>query len=405
MTSRPLDDFSLPTTSSQKIPHVVLLIETSRTYTRNLLRGVRRYISEHGPWSVYLEMRALDSRVPVWLSSWKGDGILCRSSSVEMVEAIRQTQIPTVELRSSRIQRGLPFVGVDNSAFGKLVADHFIERGLRNFACFELDVEQYFEDRRDSFVQYLASRGYSCDCYRSPDSCEQPTDWESQQCELADWLSKLPKPIGIMACNDQLGFWLLDACNRSGIMVPDEIAVVGAEDDESLCDFATPPMSSVHFPGAQIGYAAAALLDRLMAGEAPPSKPLLIAPYEIVVRKSSDTVAVDDPIVAQALRFIRKQARYGCGVEDVCLHVGVSRRTLERRMRAIVGRSPLEEIRSVKVDCVRQLVLETDLSLEKIAHLSGFSHAQDVIEAFRNRFHMTPGQFRRSVQIDSTPAD
>jgi LacI family transcriptional regulator len=382
-----------------KIPHVALLIETSRTYTRKLLRGVKRYISEHGPWSVFLELRALDSKVPPWLHNWHGDGILSRSFGQEMVDVITATGVPAVELRASKLRHQMPFVGVDNHALGQLVAEHLLERGFRNFGCYEIDIEAFFEERRDNFVQSLAARGFACNCYRSAERSEQPSQWERQQAELIDWIKSLPKPVGIMACTDQLGFWLLDACNRAGIAVPEEVAVVGVEDDEALCEMAVPPMSSVQFSAVRTGYESASLLDRLMKGESAPANPTLIAPIGITTRGSSDVVAIEDPLVAKALRFIRERSRDGIRVDDVNAAVGMSRSTLERRMRRLLGRSPQEEITRVKLNHVRELLVETNLSLEKVAQRAGFAHVQYLVELFRSHFDMTPGQYRKKVRL------
>jgi len=382
-----------------RIPHVALLIETSRTYTRRLLRGVKRYISENGPWSVFMEMRALDSRIPPWLRNWRGDGIIARSYSQEMVDVITATGAPAVELRASKLRHHMPFVGVDNRALGQMVAEHLLERGFRNFGCFELEIESFFEERRDNFVRTLDERGYRCQLYRTKEQSEHPSQWERQQSELIDWINQIPKPVGIMACTDQLGFWLLDACNRAGIAVPEEVAVVGVEDDETLCEMATPPMSSVQFSAVRIGYEAAALLDRLMKCKPQPDEPTLIAPIGITTRGSSDIVAIDDPLVAKALQFIRKRARDGIKVDDVSSAVGMSRSTLERRMRRLLDRSPQEEITRVKLNHVKELLAETDLSLEKIAYRAGFAHVQYLVELFRKHFGMPPGRYRKHVRL------
>lgn len=380
------------------IPHVALLIETSRTYGRDLLRGVRRYIAEHGPWSVYMESRALDSRVPAWLRSWHGDGILTRSASPAIVQAIRQIEVPAVELRATTFKHGFPFLGVDNSAVGKMIAGHLLERGLRHFGVFELPTEDYFQQRRQDFVASLAQRGYPCAVYQAPQSREQPADWEEHQRSLAEWVAALPKPVGIMACTDQLGFWLLDACRRAGVAVPEQAAVVGVENEETLCTMSSPPLSSVQFNGERIGYEAAALLGRLMEGGAPPTGPILVPPLGIVVRRSSDMVALEDEDVAAAVRFIGQHACRGIDAEDVVAEVQLSRSTLERRMRMVLGRSIKAEIARVRFDRVQQLLTDTDLSLAEIARRCGFRYPQYLAEAFRRRFGQTPGTFRGATR-------
>jgi len=386
-------------TFMKDLPHVALLIETSRTYGRDLLRGVKRYITEHGPWSVYMELRALDSKVPPWLKHWRGDGILTRSGSQAMVDAVCETGAPTVEMRATRLRHNFPFIGIDNRAMGQMVAEHLLERGFRRFGVYEIDIEGYFEERRDNFIETLRAAGYPCSVFHAQGHRERPAEWEKQQDHLARWVAGLEKPVGLLACTDQLGFWLLDACNRAGVAVPEEAAVVGAENEESLCTMSTPPLSSVRFPGERMGYEAAALLDRMMAGELAPQEPTLIPPLGIVTRQSSDVVAVEDHDVAEALRFIREHAREGITVEDVLRRVAMSRSALERRMRETIGRTPKSEILRVQINLVRELLADTDLTLAAIAHKAGFRHPQYMAEVFKQKLGQTPGEYRTSAKV------
>lgn len=381
-----------------RVPHVALLIETSRTYGRDLLRGIKRYISEHEPWSIFTELRALESPVPPWLVRWRGDGILTRTNCQAMADAIRQTGVPTVELRATKFRHRFPFVGVDNRSLGQMVAEHLLECGFRHFGVYEIATEGYFEERRDNFIETLRQAGYSCHEYQAPGRREKPVHWEKHQAGVARWIASLPKPVGIMACTDQLGFWLLDACRRAGVGVPEEVAVVGVENDESLCTMSTPPLSSVQFDGEQVGYQAASLLARLMAGEPPPTEPILIKPQRIVTRHSSDLVALENQDLAAAVRFIREHACDGITVDDVLRAVLVSRSSLERQMRQVLGRTPADEIARVRFNRVRELLSETELSLAAIAEKTGFNYPQYMAEAFKRRFGQTPGEFRAAAR-------
>ena len=380
----------------RRVRHVALLIETTRSYTRGLLRGVRRYMSERGPWSVYLEMRALESPPPAWLRGWRGDGILTRTGSQAMADAVRQTRVPAVELRATKLRHRLPFVGVDNGALGSMVAEHLLDRGFRQFAVYDLDTERFFEERRDNFVQTVQARGCECQVYHAPEHRERPSKWEAHQDALARWVRRLPKPVGIMACTDQLGFWLLDACRRAEVAVPEEAAVVGVENDQALCTMASPPLSSVRFNADRIGYEAAALLDKLMAGRRPPRRNLLVPPLGIVTRQSSDVVAIEDRQVAAAVRFIREHAARPITVEHVLETVRLSRSSLERRMRLSLGRSPKAEIARARLNFIRQLLIETDMPIEAIARRAGFKHPQYLGAMFRREAGQTPGQYRAS---------
>ena len=380
-----------------RVPHVAVLIETSRSYGRALLRGVRQYIAEHGPWSVFMELRALESQAPPWLKNWAGDGVLTRTGSQAMANALLRAGLPTVELRATKIRHPFPFVGVDNAAVGRLVAEHLLDRGFRHFAVYELETEDYFEQRRDSFVATVSERGYSCATFRPRGRREKPAEWERAQNELSAWVSSLPRPVGVLACTDQMGFWLLDACRRAGVSVPEDVAVGGVENDESLCETATPPLSSLALNGELVGYTAARILDQLMRGEEPDDVPP-IAPLGVVTRHSSDVVAVDDPDLSRALRFIREHACEGIRVNDVLAAVPLSRSTLERKTRELLGRSPNQEILRVKLNRARTLLQETDLTLEQIARRSGFPHVPYLCEAFKREFDVPPGTYRRTVR-------
>ncbi len=342
-----------------------------------------------------MELRALDSRAPLWLRNWRGDGILTRTGTPAIARAVRRAGVPMVELRSPRLNPGVPWVGVDNRAMGKLVADHLIQRGFRHFGAYELASEIFFEERRGNFIATLAEAGYTCASYQPKGRPEKPAQWERHQEDLARWVEQLPKPVGIMACTDQLGFFLLDACARVGVRVPDEVAVVGVENEESLCTMAVPALSSVEFNLERIGYEAAATLERLMAGQRPLEDPLLIEPLGVVVRGSSDVVAVGDSAVAEAARFIREHACEGIAVGDVLKRVPISRSALERRMRAALGRTPNEEINRVRVETVKRLLVGTDLPLAAIAERTGFAGAQYLVDVFRRKTGQTPGAFRR----------
>lgn len=377
-----------------KLPHVALLIETSRSYGRALLRGVRRHMAEHGGWSIFMELRSLESPVPPWLANWRGDGILTRTGSPEMADAIRQANVPTVELRSDQLLPEIPFVGVDNQALVQQVVRHFLDRGFRHFGIYALDTETYFAERCDRFIQALAAVGHTCHVSRQPARREHPEQWERQQEQLAEWLTSLPKPIGILACTDQLGFWILDACRRGALKVPEDVAVVGVENDDSLCTMATPPLSSVPLGGEYVGYEAANLLSQMMRGEPISKQEILLPPPDLVVRQSSDIVAIDDPEISEAASFIRQGAAGGISVDDILKVVPLSRSSLERRMRAALGRSPNAEINRVRLEHVKSLLLETDLSLEQLAPKAGFPHAQYLSQLFKRTFGVTPGQWR-----------
>lgn len=381
----------------RRIPKVALLIETTRTYTRELLSGIRRYIAAHGPWSSFIELRALDSAPPEWLRNWDGDGIISRTYTQEMADLIDQTGLPAVELRSTHFAGKRPFVGMDNSQIGKIAAEHLLNHGYREFGVYNLHAELFFEERVRNFVTTIKEHGCLYD-ELSEETSEKTSHWENTQKRLMDWIASLPKPVGIFAANDQLAVRILDACQRLDIGVPEDVAVVGAENEETLCAFATPPLSSVQLDGAAVGFLAAQLLDQLMKGHEAPQQQTLVAPKGLMIRESSDAFVIHDRLVAQAARIIRENANAGINVEDLCLRLNASRSTLDRRMKAALNRSPKEEISRVRFREIERLLRETDLTIDAIAEHTGFAHSHYLQAAYKEFRGMTPGQFRAQFQ-------
>ena len=377
--------------------HVALIIDTNRSYGRGLLRGIRTYVSEHGPWSIYLDLRSLDSSPPTWLNKWNGDGILVRTGNRAVAEAVEKAGLPAVQLRTSHLVEGQPFVGVDNSIVGRMVTNHFIQRGYHNFAVYGIGTEDAYEERQQSFVKAVNDAGFECAVFEHPIKGEKHRDWERTQNSVAEWVSHLQKPVGVMACTDQLGFWLLDACKRANVSVPEDVAVVSCENDEALATMSSPPMSSVQFQAEATGYKACEILERLMSGEPAPA-PILIPPLRINVRQSSDIVAVEDEDTAAALLYIRQHATDGISVEDILEQVPVSRASLDQRMKQAIGRTAKAEIIRVQLERVKQMLVETDLTLDQIARHTGFRHPQYMAEFFKKKVGKTPGAYRSDFQ-------
>jgi LacI family transcriptional regulator len=233
-------------------------------------------------------------------------------------------------------------------------------------------------------------------CHSS--SRERPMRWETQQTALVKWLKQLPQPIGILACTDQLGFWLLDACARAGLRVPDQVAVLGVENDETLCAMSHPPLSSVRLGGERVGFEAARLLDRMMRGAKPRKTPLLLPPLGIESRQSTDAIAAEDPVLAHAIHRVRTDAVAGLRVDDLLESIPISRSSLERGFRRVLGRSPHAEINRVRLQKAADLLTLTELSLDVISLRTGFADKHYFSKCFRDAFGVPPGQYRRSVR-------
>lgn len=375
-------------------PHVALIVETSVTYGRRILSGVSRYLRSHEQWSVFLQQSELHTAPPKWLANWRGDGIICRPTSPRLTKAFRNSGVPVVDLNDTR-PLGLPRIHSDDAAIGRMGAEHLLERGFQRFAFGGFTGETWAALRRDAYVQALKEAGHDCSIFESYWRGPRAPAWDDDQKRIARWLKSLPKPLAVMTCNDVRGQHVLDACRRVDLPVPEAVAVIGVDDEEPLCDLCDPPLSTVVPDAHRIGYEAAELLDAMMSGKAGPAAgDRLIAPIGVVTRQSTDLLAIPDPDIAAAVRYIREWACRGTAVADVLRHVPISRSLLERRFRQYLGRSPQAEIRSVQLKRARQLLAETDLPLKKIAQLTGFEHPEYLSVVFKRHTGETAGQYR-----------
>jgi LacI family transcriptional regulator len=379
---------------------VGLLIEASRAYGRGLLGGISRYVREHRNWSVQYEEWTWGNPPPLWLKNWRGDGIIVRMESQAMASALERLDVPKVDLRGSIPRLGLPLIDTDDRRVAILAAEHLIERGFRHFAFCGFVGANYSDKRSRWFAEYVHRRGFPCDSFTPsiPHSSKATLQLErpNQQFdrELVAWLARLPKPVGIMACNDIRGQQVLGVCRRSGIIAPDEAAVIGVDNDEVLCELADPPLSSVEPNVRRIGYEAAALLESLMQGQAPPRSPLYIEPTGIVIRQSTDVLAIPDRSITAVLRHIREHACDGVRVADLIPVAALSRSVFEHRFKQLVGHSPKAEILRVQLGRARQLLEESDLTLAGIADKCGFKYPEYFATLFRQKHDMTPGDYR-----------
>ena len=366
-------------------------------FGREILWGVARYLQESGPWTVYIEQRSLTDQAPPWLETWEGDGIISRLAP-RQARRLRASGIPTVDLNDQGPGPCRPHIRSDHRAEGALAAEHLLERGFMSFAFFGYPQFAWSRECRCGFTAALQAAGHSCAPYRRAQRVSwghQQPSWEVEVEGVAQWLQSLPKPLGLMACNDFRGIQALDACRRAEIAVPEEVAVIGVDNEELVCTLAYPPLSSVVPNARRIGYEAAALLDRLMRGEPEPAAPLAIPPTEVITRLSTDVNAIADPDVAAAMRFIREHACEGIGVDEILAQVPVSRSVLQRRFRSLLGRSIHTVIAAVRLQRAKQLLVETDLSLAVIAKRTGFAHVEYLCAAFRQAVGLPPGAYRR----------
>jgi len=386
---------------------VALIIESSRAYGRGLFLGIAKFVREHHEWSVQSEEWKWTDAFPVWLRNWGGDGVIARVETPEMAAFVRQLGVPAVDVRGTVSGFSFPLIDTDDRKVANLAAQHLMSRGFRHYAFCGFVGANYSDKRSHWFQEQLALSGFSCHIYAPPtQSAETQTiEYERQgllfQEDLEQWLVSLPKPIGVMACNDIRGQQVLNLCRRLDLAVPEEVAIIGVDNDEILCELSDPPLSSVAPDTLRIGYDAAVLLDRMMAGATPPAKPILIPPHGIVTRRSTEVLALDDRQLAVGLRFIRDHAFDPITINEVAKVASMCRRVFERRFAAKMGRSPKAEVVRLRLEKVKQLLTDTDWNLSQIAEKTGFNYGEYLHTVFTQKIGVTPGEFRRNAKLAS----
>lgn len=384
---------------------VALLIETSNAYARGLLGGIASYIHEHELWSIYLLEQERGAAPPSWLKNWEGDGLIARIENKAIAKVVSKLKIPIVDVSAARQVPNIPWVETNDKAISRLAYDHFRDRGFEYFAyCGESDF-QWSILRQNAFEQCVNDGGYSCNTFESNTHENRTHSLNRQRDKLAKWVLSLPRPVGVFACYDIKAQQVLDVCRQYQIKVPGELAILGVDNDELLCDLCTPPLSSVIPAAHQTGREAAALLDTMMRGCKVSLDARLIDPLGVATRQSTDVMAIQDPEIAAALRFIRDHCCDGINVQDVLKSVSLSRRAFESRFHSILGRTPHQEITRRRIERVRQLLLETDLTLTQISQRAGFQNHEYMSVAFRREMNFPPATYRRNLRNHQPTTD
>ena len=382
-----------------ELPEVLLLVETSTGYGRGILDGIGRYIREHGPWLIRFKRRGLVDPELRWLRDWKGHGIIARTTTASLARKLRATGLPIVELLGDR-EVGPAKVHADNRAEGRLAAEHLMDCGLQHFAFFATYDSWAIPVQQAGYQQTLAQRGYACDVFPQSGKPSRVPAWEpARRSDVVGWLRQLPKPAGVFTPDLEHALCLLDLCRAKGIAVPEQIAILVNGDDPVLYNVTTPPLSGVDTNPSLVGYEAAALLNRMMAGGHPPKEVLWVQPARVVARQSTDVLNISDVEVALAVRFIREHACRGIDVSDVAVAGSLSRRGLERRFQAILCRTPKEEILRVQLERAKMLLECSDTNIELIARRSGFGSFKNFARIFSRQLGVTPRQYRRERKL------
>jgi len=374
-------------------PRICLLSDLNTAGRRDRAVGAARYATQRGPWLFHFDPGGAEATLQR-LEAFACDGVLAEIAHAKMRDRLGALPVPVVAMSTPLGTAGLPLVTVDQQAVGRTAAEHLLQRGLTTFACLGSDGGEVAQQRAAGFAEAVTAYDLATD--PGGVSAEEPRMVGLNR--VARWLLALPRPTGLFCVDDFQATLALAAAARAPVRVPDELAVVGAGDDPLLRAMSQPALSSVRMPDERVGFEAAALLDRLMAGAAPPEHPLRLQPIGVKGRQSSDLLATADREVAAAVRYIRDHAHEPIQVPQVLEAVAVSRRALERRFRAALGHSPQMEIQAAHVRTARHLLAETDLPIPEVARRSGFTHPARLAAAFRKAVALTPTAYRRQYR-------
>ncbi len=380
--------------ATAEFPRVAVLVPASTGWGRGIIKGIAAFANHHGLWQLHVEPEGERRRLP---HGWRGDGIIARLSTPATAREILAAGVPVVNVSSIRLAEPaamVPQVCNDVRACGTLAARHLLERGLRHFAYVGLQKLAYVREHREAFAASLAEHGFGCQVLALGDQGAAGGAGET----LRRWLANLPKPVGVLTWNHAQGRAVIHACRLAHVLVPEDVAVLSGNDDPLLCETCQPPLSGIAVAAEQIGERAAAVLSAMMQGKPAPAAPIHVPPIGIITRQSTDTMAIGNPLLLQALGYIREHATEPIRINDVLRAVPISRRSLERFFHDLLGRSPAEEIRRVRIERAKQLLATTDLAIPKVAKASGFGTGEYLATLFRQEVGMTPLKYRAAAR-------
>ena len=373
---------------------VIVMIIGGAASSCDMGRGILRFCREQGRWQVHFEAatdeRAIRRGIEA-LKGWRADGVIADIFDPRFADAVRESGVPGIDI-GNKLPTGLPLCFVDDEAVGRMGARFFIGRGFREFAFFGSPDMISSALRYQGFSLELATAGFGCGLLHCRPFLHE-SDWLSHESALEKWVGLLPKQTAVLAGDDSLAREVIWNAERLGRTVPEDITVLGVDDDEFECNLCSIPIASIAWPARTVGFEAARTLDHMMRGQKARER-CLLPPSAVSVRRSADTYGIDDEHILAALRLIRERAHEPITVKDVLKAVSLSRRALESRFAKRLGRSPGAEILSAHLDLAKRLLSETDIRMPQVAKQSGFSRHQVFSRIFRRVVGMTPTDYR-----------
>jgi len=329
------------------------------------------------------------------LKGWRGDGIIGSVATEADARAARRSKIPVVTFLALLKDPGVPRVMMDQGAIGRLAADHLLSRGFRQFGFYGLDGAGYSSFREAAFVDRLRAEGFPVHRHSSPNMLDGHHRWDDTISGICKWIEPLPGPVGIFAVSDARARMVAEACHMVGRRVPEEVGVIGADNNQFDCELGAPKLSTVECDWRQVGYRVAGLLDDLMNGRPAPADDQLVLPTGVIVRESTDVTIVDQPAVARAAAFARAHLDQCFGVKALVAAARVSRRHLEMAFAESLRRTPAEYLAELRVQRAKALLRSSDVTLSRVARECGFSDLRHFSRVFERVEHASPVRYRQ----------
>ena len=375
-------------------PCINVLVETSTTWGAGIVRGIVRFARERGQWLLDVEPAGRDER-RLMQGGRQPQGVIARINHPDLFLQLAGLGVPAVNVSWFDWGSGIPTVTSDELGIGRMAADHLVGLGWRSFAYCGAPGRQGYEDRMGAaFVRSVTGRGWPCAVYVSG-GCSPPThDWR----RLEDWIGGLPQRTAVFVWDDRVGRLVAEVCRGLAIKVPERLAILSGGYDELMNAAAFPSLTSVDHAPEGVGYQAALMLNRMMHGEAPPTRRVVVRGQNLVIGQSTDAASTPDELLTAAFAFMRSHATRGAAVGDVLKEVPISRRCLEQRCRELLGRSPAEELRRLRIQEAISLLARSRLPVQTVAKRSGFKNTDAFSRRFRLEVGRSPTEFRRLVR-------
>lgn len=396
------NQYNIKPKAGGRMPVVGIRVPSWASFTRPIFRGIVDFIRNNEQWQIQTLVDSTNEMAPVLIDeNWRGDGLILFRFSEEEAKIFKQCKIPVVNLSAECLGKGFPTVIPNNFEIGKQAAQHMLTLGLKNFSYWGDPSRNYSIERGAAFEKQINSAGFDCIKVQiEPDHLPWDGRWVKMHERIVKELDRLPKPVGIFAKDDMLGSNIIRICNEVGILVPEEVAVMGTNADEVFCQISTPPLSSVAYPGESVGYEAARLLSKMMNGQYIKNDHLVTMPIrDIVARESTNTFAIDDLVVTQAVQYIRAVAPvYPIHVSEVAARSSLSLSGFNKHFVQLMGHTPKEEIKRVRLAKLQTLLKNSN---EKISHIAidmKFGSPEELSRFFKRETGMVPKEYRSRYQ-------